>query len=86
MFLIFLSLRSVVGSLDVDLADPICLASLPHFPASDILLSWETAPMMFACVCESSTAGFVISVTYQVDFLKMATDFGFKIITFLHEA
>lgn len=74
MFLIFLSmflsLRSVAGCPDVDAADPICLAFLPLFPANDILLSWETAPMMFACVCETSIPGFVISIAHLLEILQ----------------
>ena len=71
MFLIFLSLRLFV-CLDVDVADPICLTFLPHFPANDILLSWETVPMMFACVFESSMTGDVISIAHLLDIFPVS--------------
>lgn len=71
MFRICLALKSTVGCLDVDVADPIFLAFIPCFPASDILVSWETSPMMFACVCEYSITGFVISAADPLDILQM---------------
>lgn len=71
MFLVFLFLRCAVGCLDVDVAGSICLAVLPRSPASGILLSWGNAPMMFACVCETSIAGFVITVAHLRDKLQI---------------
>lgn len=65
------SLGLLVGFLDVYVADPICLALPSNCAANDILLSWETEPTMFACVCECSITGFVISEAPLLDSLHV---------------